>query len=164
MEIYKQIKEFNELYEVSDLGNVRSKAMWRGSNEPRVLAAALNSDGYPIVSLCRDGKRRIVSVHMLMAETFLNHENKRGFHVDHINNVRHDNRLSNLQILTHRENSSKRKKSYTSKYVGVSWRKDRGKWTARQVQNGKYKSLGCFSSEIEAHNAYQEELTKFNTI
>ena len=43
--------------------------------------------------------------------------------VDHINNDPLDNRLENLQLISHRYNLSKDKKGGSSKFTGVSWDK-----------------------------------------
>lgn len=47
---------------------------------------------------------------------------------------------------------------HTSKYIGVSWRSDEGKWVAQITINGEHHSLGRFTSEEEASNAYQDAL------
>jgi hypothetical protein len=80
--------------------------------------------------------------------------------IDHKNNVKTDNRLANLQIITNRENLSKDKIGFSSRYVGVSFHKKNKKWRAEIYVNGKTKYLGCFASELDASNKYQEELKK----
>ena len=88
--------------------------------------------------------------------------------IDHINGIRTDNRLPNLQIVTHRENTStcfrKNRKTFTSNYVGVHWNPKLNKWVSQIMVNGERKHLGVFISEIEASDAYQKvlkTLTKF---
>ena len=46
----------------------------------------------------------------------------------------------------------------SSIHKGVSWYKDRKKWKAQIQINGKRKNLGSFTSEIDAHHAYQKAL------
>lgn len=95
-----------------------------------------------------------------MAISFLGHKsNGHRLVVDHINNIPSDNRLENLQIITHRKNSSKDRKGGSSKFVGVYWDKQMSKWRARIYLKGKSKHLGLFDSEKEAANAYQLVLT-----
>jgi hypothetical protein len=48
----------------------------------------------------------------------------------------------------------------TSKYTGVSFRKDRNKWAAEIKINGKRIKLGHYSIEEDAHLAYQAALNK----
>ena len=161
MEEFIDIKGYEGFYQVSNKGRVKSFVKWRGRSSPRILSSPLNSDGYPMVGLVKEGVRKTIKVHVLVALTFLDHKpnGNKGLVVDHINNIKTDNKLSNLQLITHRQNSSKRLKKYTSKYVGVSWRKDRHKWTSRINIGSKYKSLGVFDNEVDAHLAYQKALS-----
>lgn len=78
--------------------------------------------------------------------------------VDHINNDRKDNRINNLRVATSQQNNSNKKprKNSTSKYKGVSWDKESGKW--RAACNRKY--LGKFHDEKEAARAYNKEAKK----
>ena len=84
-----------------------------------------------------------------------------GFIVDHINRNRLDNRRKNLRIVSFQQNawnSSKYKamngRPCTSKFRGVSFRKDRQKFRATINVNKKQKCLGMFSSEEEAARAF----------
>ena len=51
----------------------------------------------------------------------------------------------------------------TSKYAGVHWDKTKSKWIAQIGIDGKSTHLGCFLSETEASDAYNEILNKLNT-
>ena len=76
--------------------------------------------------------------------------------IDHINNQPDDNRFSNLREATHSQqcrNTTSREMS-SSKFLGVSWQKDREKWRVRIRGNGKLKHIGLFTCEIEAARAY----------
>ena len=87
--------------------------------------------------------------------TFLNHvPSGHKFVVDHKNNNSLDNRLKNLQIITHRENSTKDRKRNLP--TGVSFKGN--KYQARIQINGKNKHLGYFLTPEEASNAYQNHL------
>ena len=156
-ENWKDIPEYEGLYQVSDLGRVKSLKF----GKERVLKAGTNSSGYLMVVICKDKKQKTAMVHQLMAMAFLNHKpNGNTLVVDHINNVSTDNRLSNLQLISNRENTSKDKKGGSSKYVGVYWNKATKKWVAHIKINGKLKHLGYFEEEVEAHNAYQSKLNE----
>jgi hypothetical protein len=76
--------------------------------------------------------------------------------VDHINGMGWDNRRANLRLATHQENmrNSKRRKSNTSGYKGVSWDAERKKWIAGISVNHKYVFLGRYDTAEEAHKAY----------
>mgnify|MGYP003636273853 CR=1 FL=1 len=151
MEIWKSIKGYEGLYEVSDLGRVKS---FQGREER--LKKAFISHGYYKVNLYKDLKQVCFSVHVLIAVAFLNHRrNGHKLVVDHINNIKIDNRLENLQIITHRENTSKDRNGKYSKLTGVKWYKNRNKWAGSIQINGKCKHLGMFNTELEASNAYK---------
>tara|TARA_R110000772_G_scaffold261421_2_gene379897 strand:+ start:1536 stop:2015 length:480 start_codon:yes stop_codon:yes gene_type:complete len=152
-EIWKDIKDYEGLYQVSNLGRVKSLKF----GKERILSAATNATGYSLVALC-NGKTKAITAHQLVAMAFLNHK-PCGYKlvVDHINTIKTDNRLENLQVITHRQNCTKDKKG-TSKYTGVHWCKPRNKWRAEIRINGKTKYLGSFKSELEASEAYQLKL------
>ena len=165
MEIWKEIKGF-EGYEVSNLGRVKSLArtvIYSNGRvqdyKDKVLKNSLLSNGYFRVSLYKKSKMKARTIHQLVAETFLNHTpNGYKLVVDHINNVKTDNRLENLQLITARENNSKDRKGGTSGYIGVSWDKSSNKWKSRIRTNGKEKYLGMFKDELKAAEAYQTAL------
>lgn len=155
MEIWKSIKGYEDIYEVSNYGNVKSFKTGSGF----ILKPTLDTNGYLSVSLRVNRFRKTKQVHQLVAIAFLNHKpNGWKLVVDHINNDRLDNRLNNLQIITQRENSSKDRVNGTSKYVGVCWQTRDKKWRAKIQVKGKLISLGHFNKEIDAHNAYQNKL------
>ncbi len=82
--------------------------------------------------------------------------------VDHINGDTLDNRLENLRVVTHRGNQHNRKERRegrtSSRYVGVYWNKKQQKWWAQIGEHGKKRHLGRFTSEEDAHRAYQKAL------
>jgi hypothetical protein len=159
-EIFKDVKGYEGLYQVSNLGRVKSLKY----NKERILKLIPDAYGYYRCNLCSNGKPKQFNVHILVAMAFLGHKSN-GYKivVDHIDNNEKNNRLDNLQLITHRENISKDIKGCSSKYVGVTWNKAKSKWQAQIMINGKLKYLGYFTNEIEAAEAYQltlKNLTK----
>ena len=154
-EVWLPVKGYEGLYEVSNLGNVKSFVRGKG----KVLKCSLTDTGYYRVNLHKNGVQRNFKVHKLVAISFLNHT-PCGYKlvVDHIDNNPLNNNLDNLQLITNRENSSKDKIGGTSKYIGVSLVRRTNKWKAQIRINGNDKFLGHFDNEIDASKAYQKEL------
>tara|TARA_R110000822_G_C15059461_1_gene467292 strand:- start:42 stop:548 length:507 start_codon:yes stop_codon:yes gene_type:complete len=162
MEEFRAIEDYEGLYEVSNYGNVKSlareDALGRKLKEI-ILKPSANNRGYLFVGLHKGGVRKSKDLHILVAIAFLRHKpNGYEIVVDHIDNEKQNNKLENLQIISHRENCSKDKKGGSSKYVGVNIHKSKNKWMARISINGKRKYLGSFVNEIEASKAYQSQL------
>ena len=95
-EIWKTIKGF-ENYAVSTLGRVRNL------NRRRMMKPVKTRKGYFQIGLCLDGKRKWKLVHRLVAETFISNLDKNS-DVNHINEIKSDNRIENLEWLDHKEN------------------------------------------------------------
>lgn len=104
-EIYKPIKDYEGLYEVSNLGNVKSLSKIRGRalTGERLLKSHI-VNGYVMVTLCKDSKPFNASVHRLIAEAFIpNPENKET--INHIDGNKQNNSIDNLEWATQRENN-----------------------------------------------------------
>lgn len=98
MEIYKPIKGYEGLYEISNMGNVRS------IRNNKVLKPNTDKYGYFYVIFSVNQKRKTLKVHRLVAETFIeNPENKPT--VDHKNTDKKDNHVENLKWATNLEQS-----------------------------------------------------------
>ena len=170
MEIWKDIPNYEGLYQVSNLGNVKTleKIVLRNDKYPflskeKVLKQNKSRYGYNLTTLRKNKKSKTFSTHKLVCMAFLNHNSSSRFVViNHINRIRTDNRLENLEIITQRENCNFKNKKTTSKYIGVYLRNDNKKWSAQITINGKQKTLGSFVNEIDAHNAYQNALLNIN--
>ena len=93
-------------YEVSSEGRVRNTRTLRGKRVRYVLRPTLPGNGYLYVWIIHNGKRKMFTVHSLVARAFIGPRSPR-YTTDHINNNRLDNRAANLQYLTIRDNSLK---------------------------------------------------------
>jgi len=151
-EIWEDIESYEGLYQVSSWGRVRSVK--------RNIIRKLHPDtqGYLGLVLSKNGKQRPKNVHRLVADAFLRKRVK-GEVVDHIDNNRLNNNLSNLQVITHEQNL--RKSPFgTSKYRGVTRCNTHNRWLSRLHINNKRIFIGYFRCETKAHIAYQKALIK----
>ena len=157
-EIFKDIKGYEGLYQVSDQGRIKS--LNRKARKEKILKANIDGGGYSIVCLSKNGIKKTFLVHLLMAKTFLNHKpnGRKELVCDHRNNIRRDNRLENLQLITQRLNATKDQKGCSSDYIGVFWDNTFKKWVAHIWINGRNKHLGYFIDEKEAAKYYQDAL------
>lgn len=155
-EIWKDVPGYEGYYQVSNLGNVKSIRL--GSN----LSLYIKRN-YLNTSFNVNGIKKPYPVHQLVAMAFLGHK-PCGYEVvvDHINNIKTDNRVENLQLISHRENTSKDRKNKTSKYTGVSWCRTTNKWLSKIHYEGKLISIGSFSNELEAYKYYVNALNSVN--
>jgi len=156
-EQWKDIEGYNGLYQISNFGRVISFKY----SKIRYLKPMINSSGYYYVNLYKNKTRNAGYIHMIVWDHFGNSKrNGRLLQVDHIDNFKTNNRIDNLQLLSSRENVSKHylRTDKSSKFTGISWHKRHKNWMATIHINGKKKHLGYFSSEEEAHLAYQKAL------
>ena len=80
--------------------------------------------------------------------------------IDHFNGERDDNRWCNLRDVTpsvNQQNHHRGHKGASSKLLGVSWCSRRQAWRACITTNRKLKTIGFFSTEQEAHEAYIQQ-------
>lgn len=115
-EIWKPVVGYEGLYEVSNLGRVRSHGRYRrGRNggkrfcPGRILNPILNDAGYPLVNLYANAdttSSRIERVHRLVAMAFLGAPPEGKDEVNHLNGDKADARPENLEWVTHAENSA----------------------------------------------------------
>ena len=109
-EIWKDIPEYEGLYQASNLGRVKSiKRFKKGKNgslvplKEKILKPQINRRGYYQVGLYKQSIGKNYKVHRLVYEAF-NGQIPEGLQVNHINEVKTDNRLENLNLMTHKEN------------------------------------------------------------
>ena len=164
-EIWKDIPEYEGYYQASNLGRIRSLEGFSCNHKSGsgfikkgvVLSQYLNKKtGYNTVGVSKNNIRKTLTVHKIVFRTFKSVYSKANMVIDHINNVKTDNRLCNLQLLTQRDNLCKSidKTITKSKYFGVYAGNREGKWRARIKINGEQISLGQKDDEYEASKLY----------
>ena len=109
-ETWKDILGYEGIYQVSNLGNVKGVDRYvKYSNDSvkfikeRILKTHTNNVGYSIVSLNYDGRRKTKIVHRLVLEAFAPIDSN-TMTVNHIDGIKLNNRLSNLEWCTLSDN------------------------------------------------------------
>ena len=108
-EVWRPIDGFEGLYEVSNLGRVRSCDRFVNSkggtrlHKGKVLKQAKDGGGYLQVNLCKDGKPTAVKVHRLVWEAF-HGKIPEGMQVNHIDEDKTNNSLDNINLMTPKQN------------------------------------------------------------
>ena len=169
-EEWRDIPEWEGYYQCSSFGRIKSLDRIIKKNGHDIYNVSIrilkqsNSQVYYTVGLKKDHKQTRFQVHQLVAICFLGHK-PYGFKivVDHKDNIEENNFVWNLQLVTNRHNSSKDKKGYTSKYVGVNWHKKGKKWRSSIYHNGRETHLGFFHDEKEASEYYQNALKAYRS-
>lgn len=101
-DVWGDVIGYEGKYQVNTKGEIRSLNYGR-MNKICLLKPYLGNRGYLSVVLSKDNKTKIKMVHKLVAEAFIPNEDSKPF-IDHINNIKTDNRVENLRWVTHKEN------------------------------------------------------------
>ena len=103
-EIWKPVKGYEGLYQVSNMGRVKS-LNYRHTGKERILKARKNRGGYLQVNLYKEGKMKRCSVHQLVGQVFC--ENPMGYtEVNHVDEDKTNNMAENLEFCSRSYNCS----------------------------------------------------------
>lgn len=155
-ENWLKIKGFEE-YEVSDLGRVRSLKF----GKVRVLKPGNRGKGYLAVVLCKNGEVMKFYVHTLVIATFKG-PIPAGMQVNHRNEDKTDNRLSNLEVVTAKQNCNHgTRNERAGKAIAKALKGNVNASKKLQLTNAKTSAKYTFSNSCEASEffGYQRKHT-----
>jgi hypothetical protein len=149
----KEVMDYNNLFSYKE-----GLLLWKESPAPNVkansLAGSLRKDGYIGIFV----NRKYLFAHRIIW-TMFNGGIPEDKVIDHIDGIRHHNKIENLRICTFQENHFNRGKQSNNKsgYKGVSWHSQKKRWVAQIKIQGKNKFLGFFNDPILAYEKYCEK-------
>ena len=116
-EKWKDIKDYEGLYQASNLGRIKSKH--------KILKQILRKDGYYFVNLSKNGKIKPIKVHRIIAQTFVNNKNDYNI-INHIDGNKQNNKVSNLEWCTQSHNIKEAYRMGVKKPIKLVGRKSAG--------------------------------------
>lgn len=121
-------------------------------------AGCLNQDGYVVIEVANKG----IGAHRIV--WLMHHGAWPKGEIDHLNGIRHDNRIENLRDVAHITNSENRRTSMNDSKTGVLGVTEfkGGKYRARIRSNGILVSLGIFDTVEQAHASYVDAKRKLH--
>lgn len=108
MEIWKDIKDYEDLYQVSNYGRIKAKKKW-SVNERKlidcetILTPFNNGHNYLVIALRRNTKRKNYYIHRLVADAFIEKVDGKDY-INHKDHNRMNNKVENLEWCTQKEN------------------------------------------------------------
>lgn len=95
-EQWRDIDGYDGMYQVSDLGRVRSHK----SGEWKVMRPSKTGSGYLKVVLCKDKQKKNRMIHRLVAQAFITNDDETKIYINHIDECKQNNRIWNIEYCT----------------------------------------------------------------
>lgn len=128
MEIWKDIPNYNGIYQVSNYGGIK-RLNYRNSGNEKIITPKYTKQGYVFVALWKNGKYKNYYVHRLVGQAFL--ENPFGFpEINHRDENPSNNNINNLEWCSSSYNTRYSRKKHPERYVTTY----KGKRTSRQTK------------------------------
>lgn len=171
-EIWKDIKGYEGLYEVSNMARIRTVPHLMTAKDGRkmiipakIRKQSIDWHGYLYVKVRRGNKQTSLRVHRAIMEAFVPNPYDKPF-IDHINTIKTDNRIENIKWVTAHENTQnlitleRIKDACTEDEIKrqIQVKKDNGTWNGRKVF--QYSKDGAFIAEYETLSDAAKVLNK----
>lgn len=156
-EVWRKIVGYEESYEVSSHGRIKS-LRYNRTKYPKIMSLVRGKNGYIQISLRKDKLPKKFYVHRLVAITFIKNIKKLKC-VNHLNGVKNDNRVENLEWCTHSENNThsyrelNKKGSYTGKFGKYNIK---SKKVLQKTKNGKLVKIWDSFADIQRQTGYNQ--------
>ena len=145
MEHWRAIAGYEGLYQVSDLGRVKS-LNYNHTGTERILRSRKNRGGYLYVNLHKDGQRKTITVHRLVATAFISNPNNLET-INHKDEDKTNNFVSNLEWMSLKDNINYGTHNKRASETQIN---DKNKSKAVQMFDRQGNLLAIFPSTREA--------------
>ncbi|MGN1269386.1 MAG: NUMOD4 domain-containing protein [Clostridia bacterium] len=155
-EVWKDIKGYEGLYQVSNLGRIKSIPRHGTRKNIHIISQRHNKCGYKIVNLYKNAKGKAKTVHRIVAETFIENPLSKE-DINHIDGNKENNNVTNLEWTSHKENMRHARKNNLIKISNKVIEQGRkiGKTRAKKVAqiNNCNRTIKEWNSITEANRA-----------
>lgn len=163
-EIWKDIDGYEGLYQVSNLGRVKS-LNYNHTNQEKILRQIKTKGGYVIINLCKNGKSKNFLVHRLVANAFLENLNNLP-QVNHIDENKENNVVSNLEFCDAKYNNNYgtaiQRRVANTDYKAITAKIDYKAFQEKRVANTDWKSIGRKNAEKLTNGVLSKQVYQYN--
>ena len=105
-EIWKDVKNYEGLYQISNLGRLKSvERIYKNRKCKELIKKTSVANGYERIGLSKNGEIKYFSIHRLVAEAFIDNPKNLPC-INHKDTNKRNNKVDNLEWCTHKENNN----------------------------------------------------------